>query len=743
MNKSKIQRSPLSPRLRPPKSPQIQSKIEKASETFLSLAGKNLTSINNLPAYQTGSKPLLYSSPIPSYLPKPSVSSPNLLYLDLEDNQLKSESLQTISQSIITLNLTNNPLLNCAFPSFKNLRTLSIDNCGLESFDGFPHLPQLCYLSATNNKFQSFKGFRILPELESINLSNNPVEFPMKLVYAAVGSLNLKEINSQEVTSELIKSAFDLSPLVAFSLRQGRPLGEYESYQEELNAAQSFLTKDLVEYSKSETTPKLSIKQIKGSYYLTLPFKCNDIKWFKSQAPNDKGKDWIPISPPDAKNPDIFPVTMPIRLHLVKCEFTLKDKTFTVYTDDLVGRESKDLALPYPIDPIIAGTPVEGSLITILPFPYNARVAWIKDGEVLAEETDSIILTANEIGKSVACVLQPYSPLDKTLSFSAIFIPTGTIAALKPIVTGITFPESILEGQLLTFDKKMNPDREGDSKITIERSISQYGEWIVVAELSKDNLTYTPNCYDVGKYLRITYCPITTEGTTGEIYYFYSKCKVLPTMPTFKNPVIGGVNKTWHPLIALADYSGGIKGNCKYEWYCSKRPIDVKRGLKGSNLMRLPGDTQLIIPDQKYTDCYIAVLMIPVRIDEVVGEPKFVATDTPLLLEDEPKPMDNMPSEVFVGKTIHFPTPVEIYLSKPTGFCGFDLLKTGQTYTPRDKHLGRFVRIVTENHDSILGEIKPAKPVIVSVELVKDRCCQGETSLPRLLSRQAVLLQIK
>ncbi|OHS98639.1 hypothetical protein TRFO_34916 [Tritrichomonas foetus] len=717
MNKSKIQRSPLSPRLRPPKSPQVQSKLDRVAGTFLSLAGKNLSS---LPTSQPSFSPMRSSG-------VQQVSSPNLLYLDLSDNRLPATALKPVNPNITVLNLTNNPLLSCSFPSFHNLRTLTIDNCGLKNFEGMPFLPHLCFLSAANNEITSFKGLHIMPDLESINLIGNPIEFAPKIVIAAVGSLNLQKINRQIIETEHVKAAFALSPLVAYSLRMGRTVETFQTAEDEINEAQNFLTNKLTTHLEKtnvvEAKTRLTIESYKDGHAITVPFKSINVKWYKSHFPNDKGSEWYPI--PTPKNPSILPVTMMIRLHLVRCDFTLDNKTFSIFTDDIVGREKKDLALPYPIDPSISGVPIEGSLISVLPMPFETRIAWVREGETIAENVQSIMLTDKDIGKSVACLLQPHSPYDDKIFFGTIFTATDVVAPLMPIVTGISFPDNVMEGQKIVFNRTINPDREGESQIVVERAISQYGEWILVAELKKDDISYTPNCFDVGKFLRVTYTPVTTEGTTGVTVYFYSKSKVLPTMPTFKNPFIGGQIKTFYPLVALADYSGGIKGKCTYDWYFSKRPIDVKKG-PSRRLQKVAHDTQYFTPDNNMADGYLACQMVPVRNDEVVGDPVFVCTETSILLDDAPKPIPGCPTEAYVGRTLKFPITVEIYLSKTTGMCGFDLLKTGQTYTPREKHMGRILRVVTENNDQIIGEIKPATPVILDVSITANKYTPGE-----------------
>ena len=718
MNLSKIQRSPLSPRLRPPKSPQVQSKIDRISSTYLSLAGKNLKVLQaTLPTFSPARSPGCQP-----------VSSPSILYLDLHDNQLQATSLKPVNPNILVLNLANNPLQSCSFPSFEKLRTLSLDNCGLTDFTGFPFLPKLTYLSICNNKINSFKGLKIIPELESINMTGNEIEISKKIIVAAIGSIKIKKINNEEIEDSVIKSAFNLSPLVGYSLRNGRSIEDFNKPDKELDAAREFLTKSFSKYVEKQKIENaifsLKIEPTKDGHAIVLPYNTREIKWYKSFAPNDKGVEWRPI-PINSKKTSVLPIQMSLRLHLIRCDFVLEKKTFSLFTDDIVGREKKDLALPYPIDPVIAGIPIEGSLISLLPLQFPTRVAWARETVTLAEDVNSIMLTHADIGKAIACLLQPYYPYNNTITFGTILTTSDVVAPLLPIVAGITFPDSIMEGQKLDFTRTINPDREGDSTITIERAVSQFGEWILISELKKEELTYTPTSYDVDNYLRICYTPVTTDGNTGATVYFYSSSKVIPTMPTFSNPTIGGTPKTFYPLVALADYSGGIKGKCTYDWYFSKRPIDASKG-PSKRLQKVARNSQYFTPNANMADGYLAVEMVPVRADEVVGEPVFAAIDSPIQLDDAPKPLDGCPTCAIVGKTLKFPTVVEMYLSKTSGFCGFDLLKTGQTYTPREKHVGRILRIVTENNDIMIGEIQPATPVILDVSISADKWVPGK-----------------
>lgn len=796
MSKSKAGKYPLSPRLAGPSTPPKNQNKDRFSTSYLSLANKNLSNLPTTPAAVSPARAQMF----------PSTNSANLLYLDLQNNQLTTKTLKNIGPNVLALDLSYNPLNSCAIPVLSKLRTLSLDNCGIKSFEGFPYMPTLKFVSFANNKITSFKGLPILPTLESIVLSNNPVEFDLKMTIQAVGSICLHQFNRQEITAPQLKEAFKLSPIVGISLRAGRDPTPQGTIEEENRFSQDYLTRDLNLYranehakyelslqqyrealqviedekkelaadaeeenvvneaqGKENVNPNINVNNKKGKkakenkqikeepsapialeippdsdiipfpgeepklpseleitqteegYNIVCPYKSTNTKWYRNKSPDKDGFEWVQL-PLESKDTSTLPVTMMIRMHLIKCEFTMDGKTYTIYTRDPIGKDKRDLCLPFPLDPIIVGTPSEGSTVSLMPIPIPVRVAWTKESETIAQDVDSILLTHKEINAQIACLLQPYCPNLPQVAFATVLTVTEAVAPLLPTVAGITFPDTILEDRTIEFSRILFPDREGESQILLEKSKSPSTEWELIRNLTQDHFRYTPQNNDVGYYLRISYTPVTAEGTTGETRYFYSQTRVLASMPIFKHPIIGGLPKTSFPLVALADYIGGTKGKCMYDWYFSKRPIDVKKG-PTNRLRKVAHDTQFFTPTKDMADGFLAVQMIPIRSDDVSGKPVFCALDTPITLDDPPKPLDGLPSEVIVGKKIVFPTTVDIFLSKTTGFCGFDMLKTANQYTPSEKHLGRIVRLVNDNVDVILGEIKPSVPQIISLSL--------------------------
>lgn len=705
----------LSKSLKPPPTANVQSKIDRVHSTFVSLTNRKLTSL------------------------PPQGTQPTLLSLDLENNQLKSSTLQNLPQTLTTINLVNNPLLDMKLPLLKNLRSISLDYCKLTSFKGFPMFPQLRFLSVSNNKLTSFKYLPPLLKLEYFDISNNSFEFSSKLSIAAIGSISMTTFNEVTLTTDDLFEAYQLSPLVGYSLRMGRDPTPCETPEEEIRKSQDFLTSKLAKHIESKgeqpITMNLNVCQYEGESSLICPVESETIKWYRSRSP-DHGSEWVQITPPSSqKQNNILPITMFIRMHLIKCEFTLDNKTFAIFTDYPIGHDKQDLSLPFPLDPVIAGLPLEGSLISLIPLPLPARAAWLCQSRLIAQDVTSIILTNKEINQVIRCLLQPYCPDYPDVSFATVFVETDTVSPLLPTVSGLTFPENIVEGVKITFTRKIFPDREGKSQILVERARGITEEWFVVSELTKDDLTYIPSCSDAGHYLRVSYAPVTEEGAVGDTVFFYSSTRVLPTLPVFTNGVIGGLPKTNYTLCAVADYKGGIRGHCSYNWYVSDEPIssDNFKFILGDESRKVATDTQFFTIPPDYDNKYMLSEMVPVREDEVVGEPIYAVLSEPIIEDEPPEPLKvEIPTPLTDGMEINVKEQATFYISSTKGFCGFTEVKRGTSIVLKDKWVGRVLRITTKTADTVVGQIKQSLPVVRDVVIEFDKCVCGELAKLRV-----------
>jgi hypothetical protein len=688
-----------------------------------------LSSKAPLPPFSTAAqKPK--QSPTPQESPRSTkrIAESSPICIDLSNSQFPIEDIQTIEVHPVALNLSGNPLNSAQIPAFTGLRSLEMDSCGIKSLDGFPFLPNLRRLSIADNQIENLKGIPVLPKLEHFILSGNPIAISIPLAIAAVSSLNLSFFNRIPIAEDDIRSGFALSPLVGHSLRLGRDVQSEATADLELQKSRQFLTADLQVYLSSHElgkaaflTPTVTSPE-KGE--IRCHFESKSIKWYWNYL-GDQGTEWQQIKAPP-KTPDVLPIDVQHRLHLIKCSFELEATTYSIYTDQPIGKGAGELSLPFPLQPAIVGKPIEGGIISLLPLPTPTRSAWVCGERVINRGSGAVLLDEKQVGSQVACLLQPFIRSHPLIGFSTVFSATEVVAPLYPTVGGITFPEILIESQPIKFAKQFFPDREGQSQIYVERAHSASAEWVGVAQLSPQALEYTPQAADVGHFLRVSYTPITLEGLEGSTTYAYSCSKVIPDMPKFSNPVIGGVPKINYELVALADYTGGHKGKCCYDWYFSKKPISAKQGVT-SRLTKVAERTQYFVPDCELAEGFLAVRMIPVRDDDVVGEPVFCTLDSPLALEGKPRllPIQDRP---IVSTTIHFPEQVDIMLSKTKGFYGFEVLRTGDSYTARERHIGRIVRIVNDTVDMNIGEVIAATPEVVSVEISAPNWQAGSTA---------------
>jgi hypothetical protein len=647
-------------------------------------------------------------------------SSQYARYIDLQNNQLSIEAMAAIGAGVASLNLSMNPLKSCKLPLLQTLRTLYLDDCGITTFESLPRFPNLCLLSMANNRLTTFKGLPILSALESVILSGNSVDFPRILVIQAIGSIRIISINNTPVTAEELETAFQLSPLVGYALRTGRnpALAADELAESQLHLTSS-LRRHFESTGKTCDVKSLTLCDDSSEPTATLPLEGTDMAWFM----NSIDAEWTPI--PKTKRLRTIPITMMMRLRLLRCDFSIAGNRFSLYSDRPIGLKPGELSLPSPINPVVAGTAIEGSVVSLFPLPIPARVAWIREADTIAQDVPSITLSKADVNHAIACLLQPYCPDFPGVVFSTILQATEIVAPLLPVVTGIVFPEHLIEGVRIEFHRTFLPNREGESQVTIERAIAPSSEWVIAAKLDRQKLQYTPTSLDAGHFLRICYTPVTDAAVAGPVCHFYSDSRALPGFPTFSNPVIGGRLMTGYPLVAVADYSGGRQGKCSYNWYFSRSPINAARGLS-SRLQSVATKTRCFTPTQDHADGYIACQMIPVRADDAIGPPVFCAAPDPIQLTDPPKPIPNCPTDPIVGRPLRFPFEVDFLLSLSSGRLGFEDVRSGSSFTPRDKHVGRVLRVISEGYDAVVGEIRAATPVIVQIEVTANRWVVGE-----------------
>ena len=688
---------PLSPRLKVPETTIPQTKKDSISQTFFSRAGQNLR-----------------------ILP-PQAKNPGIIALNLEDNQFTLQTVSEFPKNITSLSLRNNPIQSCKFPKFDRLRSLLLDNCGLKSFEGLPSFPNLRLFSVSRNQISSLKALPIFNHLESFNISDNAFDFNVVTCIAAIGSISLNKFNGVQVTAEDLRAAFSLSPLVGYSLRKGRTPERFETPEEELDEAQKFLTAPLIKHFEQTQADvnlaQLEVKDVDDQPSVVLPFVAENVKWYRDILPDQQGKEWAPLTLFTNKDMiNILPLTNIMKMHIIRCDFTLSGKQFSLYTSQPIGRIESDLCLPFPLDPVLAGFPMEGSLISLIPLPIPTHVAWVSGSNLVVENVPSIILTNKEVGKPMTCLLAPYCPNYQDIIFTTLMTETENVGPLLPTVSGIQFPENIIEGVEMTFSRKMIPEREGQSIIVLDKARTPSSPWEQICQFEVGDMSYTPTTEDVGHYLRIQYTPVTQEGTQGETVIFYSKTKVLPTLPRFDNCVIAGYPRVGATLVACGEYTGGKRGKCEYTWFVSDEPFDPNPRFRRS--LKPTCTKQILLLTEEHIGKYIAVDLIPIRDDEVIGESAFVALDTPISDQSgDKKTQIEYNEKIYAGKKITLEDNVQFFVARVGADNGFEPVKFGNTWVPKKEHVGHWVKAETPDSEGLLGEVLPSASYIKEVSL--------------------------
>ena len=681
-NRNKTPSAFVSPRLRPPKPQTPKSVIKQIKNSAVEVSKDKMQGQVTAEAIKKG-----------------------VTYLDLNNTRFNPEFLKLINEKCCHLNLNNIDLSNATLPNLSELRTLSLENCNIKTLENFPQLNNLRYLSLANNKLTDLKGAKMLKHLERLDMRNNPTEFPANLAMAAFGTFFLEEFNGQEISEETIKEAFSLSPLVGYSLRIGRQLDAGEERQEDFTL--DYLTKDLQAFMNAcevKAFKKLSIKSKNDNFYISCPYKSDSIKWFM-HVDNEKNE-WSEI-PNETK--ETLQLTMLLRMRLIKCVFTIDSNTFSLYTEQPLGRGKSNLCLPYPLSPQIDAIPKEDSVISLLPLDLPARLCWMSNEDAVATDVSTLKIDASMVNTELTCLIKPYTPRYPSLSFETLFTVTEKVIPLKPSVSGIEFPEMIVEFEEINFSYVFSPNHEGQSQVSIEKAHYQYEKWTKIEDLEVGNLKYVPTTDVIGYYLRIAYTPVTDKGVTGETQYFYSNSRVLPSMPVFIDPFIAGAPETYHPIVACATYVGGKKGNCTYTWYTSDESSEPNaRTIRKANKV---GEGQVYTPNDQDIDKYLYCEMVPVRDDECNGEAVYAVTKSTVNITDPPKPVQ-IKDPIYTKSKIKFEDTFCFYVSDINEEDGFLQVKEGTSYRPEKEYIGRILRVNNAECDGILGEILPPLPSI-------------------------------
>jgi hypothetical protein len=196
--------------------------------------------------------------------------------------------------------------------------------------------------------------------------------------------------------------------------------------------------------------------------------------------------------------------------------------------------------LPSSINPVIGGTVIEASVVSLFRLPIPVRIGWVREADTITQDASSITLSKADVNHAIASLLQLDCPDIPRIVFSTIFEATDVVNPLLPVVTGLVFPEHVIEGVRIELHRTFLPNREGDSQVAVERAMVPSSELVVAAKLEPRKLRCTPTNFDAGHFLRIASAPVTDAAVAGPVCHFCSESRVFAGFPTFSNAVVGG-----------------------------------------------------------------------------------------------------------------------------------------------------------------------------------------------------------
>ena len=611
----------------------------------------------------------------------PDMKGENTHQLDLSDNEISNPVFQSAFCSLVSLNLSANPITSLSGLALKNLRFLLLDFCGLESLSGIAPLPSLMTLSLVGNNLASYEGFRVFPNLRTLDLRGNRFDFADVLTVAAVGSLHLESVNGKELVQSEFEEAFRLSPIVGYALRRGR---SPELYENEKAVSVSFLSSE----------EPLRVRNMGGCLVLRCP-RDGNVKWYQSA---DREDEWELLDC-TAKT---IPVTPLMNCHLVKCVCENDDGVFEYYTEDAIGDVNVAVA-PFPVIPAIVGNPSVGSLLIASSTQSCAsKVRWLVNG-VKVGDGRTLEITQEMESKKVTAEIRPYSIKFPDVIFGAVsnevqIEPCDQAKLLKLEIKSIPEEDKDLLIEYETFPPGMNLDVVLEKADDIDKPYSE------IAKLR--GTTYQPVLKDVGKFLR------ASAKVGGRVFYVYCDKPVARCPPKIRRAVIAGSCKIHHPLLVLVEFSDGVEREWECSWYTQNGSDGAKTDVNKKG--------KLFVPPPEMENCYL-IAQISAKFGKAIQQ---FSVRSERSLEASPPPLEIPGQEVPTEDTkLTMMHTGKWSLSNLDAPDGFEMVVESDAYTPKGADIGKYLRFTSDMIDTILGQVQPSMSPIQQVSLV----CESDT----------------
>ena len=553
-----------------------------------------------------------------------------------------------------------------------------------KSFGDLSAKRQVRVLNLPRNGFTSFKGLKNFPNVRVIDLRDNPVEFPLVSILVAFRSLSVKTVNGVEVQDADFEKAFGYSALVTCALRRGMDPVLKEDPEEALN--------DAIEY--------LGAKRADCTYENGVVSVGVVGKWMRMNEEFEfESGPWSEQS--DHVASQLNEPLMHIDSDGVKAVIPERDGKYHVHAE-------------------ITGNAVEGGILSVRA-PLSATIEWkhADEDEVLKSGTLIFPIGPESVGRVLTCEVTPI--VGKTVTK----VVTGEVKPGEFRFRSLRLQGQLVENDEIEFEISTKGTKATFKGIRVLRS-ARHGEWenidFIPAEQDGDTnqLKYRLTVQDIGCVIRAV---CVTEGG-GPPLMLTSNERVQPSAPHFVSANIYGSMKVGMPLFAIAQYEGGIQGNCKYEWSIG--------GSKGR---------PVIVPKESDLGKSVSCIMTPIRSDGSIGQQKVVQAPNVIEWADRPmterflqfqkrtrsgklqmsfvdKPASDQMFLVHEGETIIISTACDWAVVDSRGIHP---MGNSKAFTAEPGHVKGIIVVFDEDSFALVGQIEAAQPTASDVEVVCDK----------------------
>ncbi|MCO5613042.1 hypothetical protein L7F22_067316 [Adiantum nelumboides] len=442
------------------------------------------------------------------------------------------------------------------------------------------------------------------------------------------------------------------------------------------------------------------------------------VQWFKTSIPDESLGDANLEAISTAK------ISKAFRIPLGAVGFYIAAKYTPVRSDGesgepvLIYSEAPVEMLPPSLSFIsITGDCVEGEILTAS-YGYvgghegSSQYSWYlhkneRDGGMPISESAGLLqykITKEAVNWFISFKCVPVRD-DGVIGEAGTVFGQESIRAGSPKLLSLRVIGDPIEGAELIVDKTYWGGMEGPSRTQWFRA-SPDGTQREIKGATGDG--YTCQTEDLDAFLCVSYEPVRSDGARGPVVVSEPAGPVLAASPACRSLMLEGEPREGEILSFVADYRGGEKGVCMYEW--------IRLEMDGSEIT-LTAEESLTLTLED-VGCRIKLVFTPVRNDGVAGAPQIVLSDT--VVDADPVGLSLVIPECCQDREV---IPQKGYFGGIEGesdftwfrlhrkLHGFDLPDDAEiigyfnTYTPTLKDVGTYlaIRWIPTRHDGKEG----------------------------------------